>query len=102
MQPHPPGVNLIVLDFLEVIYLDSTALETIRKFGKNCRKWGIDVIVFCLGEHPRTLIARTGEDHEFGLDHVVATRRQALDLVIWRRITRQITPPDSVGLRVAG
>ena len=101
MQPHPPRVNLIVLDFLEVIYLDSTALETIRRFGETCRKWGIDVIIFGLGEQPRSLFARTGADHEFGLDHVVESRRQALDLVIWRRITKQITPPDSVELRVA-
>ena len=101
VQPHPPGVNLIVHDFLEVIYLDSTALETIRRFGETCRKSGIDVIIFGLGEQPRSLFARTGADHEFDLDHVVESRRQALDLVIWRRITRQNTPPDSVESLVA-
>jgi len=93
--PPRAEASLIVLDFLEVIYLDSTALETIRRFGEDCRKSGIDVIIFGLGEQPRSLFARTGTDHEFGLDHVVETRRQALDLVIWRRITNQIQAPHS-------
>ena len=90
MQPDPPLVSLIVLDFLEVIYLDSTALETIRRFGGTCRMAGISVIIFGLGEQPRSLFTRTGADLEFGPENVVVTRRQALDLVIWRRITGQI------------
>ena len=90
MQPGPPLVSLIVLDFLEVIYLDSTALETIRRFGGTCRMAGISVIIFGLGEQPRSLFTRTGADLEFGSENVVVTRRQALDLVIWRRITGQI------------
>ena len=90
MQPGPPLVSLIVLDFLEVIYLDSTALETIRRFGGTCRMAGISVIIFGLGEQPRSLFTRTGADLEFGPENVVVTRRQALDLVIWRRITGQI------------
>ena len=90
MQPGPPLVSLIVLDFLEVIYLDSTALETIRRFGGTCRMAGISVIIFGLGEQPRSLFTRTAADLEFGPENVVVTRRQALDLVIWRRITGQI------------
>jgi SulP family sulfate permease len=90
---HEAG-TLVVLDCLEVIYLDSTALETIRRFGETCRQAGIGVIIFGLGEQPRSLFARTGADREFGLDHVVETRRQALDLLIWQRISRQVNPQN--------
>ncbi|MEO7255888.1 MAG: SulP family inorganic anion transporter [Casimicrobium sp.] len=94
--PSHAEVNLIVLDFLEVIYLDSTALETIRRFGEACKKAGIDVIIFGLGEQPRSLFARTGADYDFGLERIVATRRQALDLIIWRTITNPNYVPHSV------
>ncbi len=85
----PRNANILVLDFLEVIYLDSTALEAIRRFGDVCRKNGVEIIIFGLGPQPRSLFARTGLDREFGMDHVVETRRQALDLVIWRQISAQ-------------
>jgi SulP family sulfate permease len=94
----PAHANTLVLDFLEVIYLDSTALETIRRFAESCRAHGIEVIIFGLGPQPRSLFSRTGLDREFGLQHVVETRRQALDLVIWQQVSRQAklaTPGDT-------
>jgi SulP family sulfate permease len=87
-----PNASVVVLDFLEVIYLDSTALESIRRFGETCRARNIEVILFGLGAQPRSLFERTGLDHAFGVEHVVETRRQALDLVIWRKIQQQIQP----------
>lgn len=85
----PARANTLVLDFLEVIYLDSTALETVRRFAESCRARGVEVIVFGLGPQPRSLFSRTGLDREFGLQNVVETRRQALDLVIWQQVSRQ-------------
>jgi SulP family sulfate permease len=87
-----PKASVVVLDFLEVIYLDSTALESIRRFGETCRARNIEVILFGLGAQPRSLFERTGLDQAFGVEHVVETRRQALDLVIWRKIQQQIQP----------
>ncbi len=87
-----PKSSIVVLDFLEVIYLDSTALESIRRFGEICRTHNVEVILFGLGSQPRSLFQRTGLDKEFGPEHVVETRRQALDLVIWRIIQHQIQP----------
>lgn len=87
-----PKASVVVLDFLEVIYLDSTALESIRRFGETCRARNIEVILFGLGAQPRSLFERTGLDQAFGVEHVVETRRQALDLVIWRNIQQQIQP----------
>ena len=91
-----PKSSIVVLDFLEVIYLDSTALESIRRFGETCRARNVEVILFGLGAQPRSLFERTGLDKEFGVERVVETRRQALDLVIWRQIQRQIQPANSV------
>ncbi|HQD66284.1 MAG TPA: SulP family inorganic anion transporter [Casimicrobium huifangae] len=93
----PAGSKLVLLDFLEVIYIDSTALETVERYCENCRRAGIEVIVFGLGPQPRGLFARTGADKKLGFDHVVETRRQALDLAIWRQVQArlQTTPPDS-------
>ncbi len=85
-----PKSSLVVLDFLEVIYLDSTALEAIKRFQEMSHANGVEVILFGLGPQPRSLFERTGLDKAFGLDHVVETRRQALDLVIWRNIQKQI------------
>ena len=36
------------------------------------------------------LVERTGLDKRLGLDHVVETRRQALDLVIWRQVAARM------------
>ncbi len=93
----PAGSKLVLLDFLEVIYIDSTALETVERYCESCRRAGIEVIVFGLGPQPRGLFARTGVDKKLGVDHVVETRRQALDLAIWRQVQArlQTTPPDS-------
>ena len=91
-----PKSSIVVLDFLEVIYLDSTALESIRRFGETCRTRNIEVIIFGLGTQPRSLFNRTGLDEFFGVERVVETRRQALDLVIWRNIQRQIQPVNTV------
>ena len=93
----PAGSKLVLLDFLEVIYIDSTALETVERYCENCRRAGIEVIVFGLGPQPRGLFARTGVDKKLGFDHVVETRRQALDLAIWRQVQArlQTTLPDS-------
>lgn len=71
----------VVLDFLEVIYLDSTALEVVRAYQKAAALSGSTLVVYGLGGHPRSLLSRTGFDREIGLQHVVDTRRQALDLV---------------------
>ncbi len=86
----PPGSRLVLLDFLEVIYLDSTALEAIERYCEGCRHHGVEVIVFGLGPQPRGLFTRTGLDKKLGLDHVVETRRQALDLAIWRQVQAQL------------
>lgn len=92
-----PKASVVVLDFLEVIYLDSTALESIRRFGESCRVRNIEVILFGLGAQPRSLFERTGLDQAFGVEHVVETRRQALDLVIWRNIQQQVQPVKAGG-----
>ena len=71
----------VVLDFLEVIYLDSTALEVVRAYQKAAALSGSTLVVYGLGGHPRSLFSRTGFDREIGLEHAVETRRQALDWV---------------------
>ncbi|MBL8311738.1 MAG: STAS domain-containing protein [Burkholderiales bacterium] len=86
----PAGSSIVLLDFLEVIYLDSTALESIERCCEQWRASGVEVIVFGLGAQARSLVERTGLDQRLGLDHVVDTRRQALDLVIWRRVAARM------------
>jgi sulfate permease, SulP family len=76
-----PKTRIVVLDFLEVIYLDSTALEVLRTYQKAAALWGSTLVVYGLGAQPRSLFERTGFDREIGRSHVVETRRQALDLV---------------------
>lgn len=86
----PPDSRIVLLDFLEVIYLDSTALESIQRCCDQWREAGVEVIVFGLGAQARSLVERTGLDKRLGLDHVVETRRQALDLVIWRQVAARM------------
>jgi SulP family sulfate permease len=77
-----PVVSVVVLDFLEAIYLDSTALEVLRGFHTIVVERGGVVVVYGLGTQPRSLFERTGFYREIGISNVVATRRQALDLAV--------------------
>ena len=98
-RPIPPGSKLVLLDFLEVIYIDSTALETVERYCENCRRAGVEVIVFGLGPQPRGLFARTGVD-KTGLDHV--SRRDGRRL-IWPSGARfRRTADNAAGLGAFG
>jgi len=77
-----PATRVVVLDFLEVIYLDSTALEVIRGFVRERAKQKTVVVIYGLGVQPRSLFARTGADQEIGEERIVSTRRQALDVAL--------------------
>lgn len=80
-----PKTRIVVLDFLEVIYLDSTALDVLRAFNKAVTERGGTLLIYGLGAQPRSLFQRTGFDREIGLEHVLETRRQALDWVLEQR-----------------
>jgi len=93
-----PGSKLVLFDFLDVIYLDSTALEAIERACLGLRSEGVEVLLFGLGAQPRSLVARTGFEARLGAERIVDTRRQAFDLALWREVQRhaallQPTPP---------
>ncbi len=93
-----PGSKLVLFDFLDVIYLDSTALEAIERACLGLRSEGVEVLLFGLGAQPRSLVARTGFEERLGAERIVDTRRQAFDLALWREVQRhaallQPTPP---------
>ena len=81
----------MVLGFLEVICPDSTALAVVRAYQNAAALWRSTLVVYGLGGHPGSLFSRTGFAREIGLQHVVDTRRQALDLVFAQGTYAQAT-----------
>ena len=77
-----PKSRAIILDFHEVIYLDSTALDVLRAYFHLCAQSNTLLIICGLGAQPKSLFQRTGFDRETGALRVVDTRRQALDLAL--------------------
>jgi sulfate permease, SulP family len=77
-------VRVIVMDMLEVIYLDTTALEALQRFVREQMHAGREVIFFGLSPQAESLFLRTGFEYEIGRDRIVQTRRQALELAAVR------------------
>jgi sulfate permease, SulP family len=78
------ATSVVVIDMLEVIYLDSTALDAIRRFVHQQHTAHREVIFFGLGMQVESLFLRSGFEFEVGRDRIVRTRRQALELATLR------------------
>ncbi len=79
-----PAAKVIVIDMLEVIYLDTTAAEVIQHFVREQLEARREVVLFGLSRQAESLFARIGFTDELGRDRIVQTRRQALDLACLR------------------
>ncbi len=64
---------------LEVIYIDSTALETLTEACADLERAGCAVIVYGLGAQGRSLFDRSGLTEQIGQANLVATKRLAVE-----------------------
>ncbi|MFN3629743.1 MAG: SulP family inorganic anion transporter [Casimicrobiaceae bacterium] len=75
----PPETRVIVLDLLEVIYIDSTALETLIEACTDLQQANCSVLVYGLGAQARSLFDRSGLTEQKGEANLVATKRLAVE-----------------------
>jgi sulfate permease, SulP family len=76
----PPQSHVVVIDMLEVIYLDTNAAEILQNFAREQIAAQRELIVFGLSSQVESLFRRIGFTDELGRDRIVQTRRQALEL----------------------
>lgn len=76
----PENAQVVVLDMLEVIYIDTNVAELLHRFAQRELTIGREVIIFGLSRQAESLFQRTGLIADLGRDRVVQTRRQALEL----------------------
>jgi sulfate permease, SulP family len=72
--------KVVVIDMLEVIYLDTNIAELLQDFVRRQLKARREVVIFGLSRQAESVLHRIGFIQELGLDRVVQTRRQALEL----------------------
>jgi sulfate permease, SulP family len=80
----PSAARVVVIDMLEVIYIDTNAAELMQQFVRDQLALDREVIVFGLSPQAESLFQRTGFADEIGRDRIVSTRRQALELATLR------------------
>jgi sulfate permease, SulP family len=76
----PADAQVVVLDMLEVIYIDTNVADLLHRFAQRELAQGREVIIFGLSRQAESLFERTGLTADLGRDRVVETRRQALEL----------------------
>jgi sulfate permease, SulP family len=74
------SAKVIVIDMLEVIYLDTSAAEVLQQFAREQLEARREIVFFGLSRQVESLFVRIGFIGELGRDRIVETRRQALDL----------------------
>jgi sulfate permease, SulP family len=72
--------KVIVIDMLEVIYLDTNIAELVQDFARNQLRVRREVVMFGLSSQAESVLRRIGFIDEIGRDRIVQTRRQALEL----------------------
>jgi sulfate permease, SulP family len=72
--------RVIIIDMLEVIYLDTNAAEILQNFARAQLAAHREIVFFGLSSQVESLFQRIGFAQELGRDRVVQTRRQALEL----------------------
>jgi sulfate permease, SulP family len=78
------ATHVVLIDMHEVIYLDSTALDVLRRFVRQQQAAHREVIFFGLSSQAESLFLRTGFEFDIGRDRIVQTRRQAFALATIR------------------
>jgi sulfate permease, SulP family len=76
----PESAHVVVIDMLEVIYLDTNAAESLRNFVREQLAAGKEIVIFGVSAQAQSLFQRIGFVEELGRDRIVQTRRQALEL----------------------
>jgi sulfate permease, SulP family len=76
----PPQSHVVIVDMLEVIYLDTNAAEILQNFAREQIAAQREIVFFGLSAQVESLFRRIGFADELGRDRIVQTRRQALDL----------------------
>jgi SulP family sulfate permease len=76
----PERTQVVILDMLEVIYIDTNVSDLLLRFAQRELAAGREVVIFGLSRQAESLFERTGFIAEIGRDRVVRTRRQALEL----------------------
>jgi sulfate permease, SulP family len=76
----PPQSHVVVIDMLEVIYLDTNAAEILQNFAREQIAAHREIVFFGLSAQVESLFRRIGFADELGRDRIVQTRRQALEL----------------------
>ncbi len=76
----PDESRVVIVDMLEVIYLDTNVAEILQNFARAQLAAQREIIFFGLSSQAESLFHRIGFVQELGRDRIVQTRRQALDL----------------------
>lgn len=76
----PDVARVIVIDMLEVIYLDSNVADVLQEFVRTQLRAQREVVLFGLSRQAESVLRRIGFIDEVGGDRIVETRRQALEL----------------------
>ncbi|MDE2417567.1 MAG: STAS domain-containing protein [Burkholderiales bacterium] len=81
MEDHLPA-RVLVLDFKNVIYIDSSGADTVRDLMRTCHKRGVRLIACGLDFQPKDILLRAGVLEALGSDNVCARLPQALELAV--------------------
>ncbi len=68
----------LVLDFKNVIYVDSSGADTLQALARTCRKRGIRLVAAGLQHQPQDILKRCGWMHTLGADSAHHTLSDAL------------------------
>jgi sulfate permease, SulP family len=76
----PDAARVVVIDMLEVIYLDSNIADVLHEFVRTQLRAQREIVLFGLSRQAESVLRRIGFIDELGRDRIVDTRRQALEL----------------------
>ena len=81
MEDHLPA-RVLVLDFKNVIYIDSSGADTVRDLMRTCHKQGVRLIACGLDFQPKDILLRAGVLDALGPDNLCPRLPEALELAV--------------------
>ncbi|PQA79273.1 SulP family inorganic anion transporter [Rhodoferax sp. TS-BS-61-7] len=74
--------RVLVLDFKNVLYIDSSGADTVADLVRTCHKRGVRFIACGLAFQPQDILLRCGVIEALGPENLSATLAQALELAV--------------------
>jgi SulP family sulfate permease len=81
MEDHLPA-RVLVLDFKNVIYIDSSGADTVLDLVRTCRKQGVRMVACGLDFQPKDILQRSGVLEALGPDNLFRSLNQALEVAV--------------------